>query len=193
MGTVRQLATTIEEGLQAALPTLRKTVVRKLALAVGALLEAQTPNTVELANVLPLETERQDMREQWLRRLLKNPLLSSTDVLEPWARQALAAAGAQGQTIILSLDQTDVGDRFAILMISLGGVIGRYLWRGRWKQVPRIWALRPQKSCWSGYGRGSRTGRRCCCRRIASIPRWRYCLGCTRNPVGITGYGGKGI
>ena len=88
MGTVRQLATPIEEGLQAALPTLRKTVVRKLALAVGALLEAQTPNTVELANVLPLETERQDMREQWLRRLLKNPLLSSTEVLEPWARQA---------------------------------------------------------------------------------------------------------
>ncbi len=36
MGTVRQLAITIEEGLRAALPTLRKTVVTKLALAVGA-------------------------------------------------------------------------------------------------------------------------------------------------------------
>ena len=48
MGTVRQLAITIEEGLRAALPTLRKTVVTKLALAVGALLEAQTPNTVDL-------------------------------------------------------------------------------------------------------------------------------------------------
>ena len=120
MGTVRQLAITIEEGLRAALPTLRKTVVTKLALAVGALLEAQTPNTVDLANVLPLETERQDMREQWLRRLLKNPLLSSAEVLEPWASQALAAAGQHGETIILSMDQTDLGDRFAILMISLG-------------------------------------------------------------------------
>jgi hypothetical protein len=76
MGTVRQLATEIEAGLRAAHPTLRKTVVTKLALAVGAILEAQTPNTVELANLLPLETERQDMREQWLRRLLKNPLVS---------------------------------------------------------------------------------------------------------------------
>jgi hypothetical protein len=47
-------------------------------------------------------------------------LLSSTEVLEPWARQALAAAGQQGQTIILSMDQTDLGDRFAILMVSLG-------------------------------------------------------------------------
>jgi hypothetical protein len=60
------------------------------------------------------------MREQWLRRLLKNPLLSSVEVLEPWARQALAAAGQNGQTIILSMDQTDVGDRFALLMVSLG-------------------------------------------------------------------------
>ena len=68
MATVRQLAITIEEGLRTALPTLCKTVVTKWALAVGALLEAQTPNTVDLANVLPLETERQDMREQWLRR-----------------------------------------------------------------------------------------------------------------------------
>jgi hypothetical protein len=120
MGTVRQLATEIEEGLRAAHPTLRKTVVTKLALAVGAILEVQTPNTAELANLLPLETERQDMREQWLRRLLKNPLLSSADLLEPWARQALAAAGERGQTIVLSMDQTDLGDRFAILMISLG-------------------------------------------------------------------------
>ena len=111
MGTVRQLAIAIEEGLRAALPTLRKTGVTKWALAVGAILEVQTPNTVDLANVLPLETERQDMREQWLRRLLKNPLLSSAEVLEPWARQALAAAGQHGETIILSLDQTDVGDR----------------------------------------------------------------------------------
>ena len=64
MGTVRQLATEIERGLREAHPTLRKTVVTKVALAVGAILEAQTPNTVELANLLPLDTERQDMREQ---------------------------------------------------------------------------------------------------------------------------------
>ena len=120
MGTVRQLAIEIEAGLRVAHPTLRKTVITKLALAVAAVLQAQTPNTVELANLLPLETERQDMREQWLRRLLKNPLVSSVGVLEPWARQALAMACQHGETIILSLDQTDLGNRFAILMISLG-------------------------------------------------------------------------
>ena len=93
MGTVRQLATEIERGLREARPHLRKTVVtRVVALAVGAMLEAQTPNKVELANLLLLPTERQDLREQWLRRLLKNPLRSSAEGLEPWARQALAGA-----------------------------------------------------------------------------------------------------
>ena len=120
VGTVRRLAMEVGLGLKAALPKLRKTVVSKVALAVGAMIEGQTPNTTELANLLPLDTDRQDMREQWLRRLLKNPLLSSVEVLEPWARQALAAAGQNGQTIILSMDQTDVGDRFALLMVSLG-------------------------------------------------------------------------
>ncbi len=61
MGTVRKLADEVERGLESALPGLRKTVVGKLALAVGAMIEGQTPNTVELANLLPLPTERQDI------------------------------------------------------------------------------------------------------------------------------------
>jgi hypothetical protein len=85
MGSVKRLAEEVQRGLGDGLPKLRKTVVRKLALAVGAMLEGQTPNTVELANLLPLETERQDMREQWLRRLLKNPLLNWVVIMAPFA------------------------------------------------------------------------------------------------------------
>ena len=62
MGTVRQLAAEVERGLREAHPTLRKTVITKVALVVGAMLEARTPNTVELAHLLPLDTERQDLR-----------------------------------------------------------------------------------------------------------------------------------
>lgn len=132
MATVRRLAEEVARGLRAALPTLRKTVVGKVALAVGAMIERQTPNTAELANVLPLGTERQDMREQWLRRLLKNPLLSSPVLLEPWAREALALASRQGQTVMLSLDQTDLGDRFAVLLLGL--VLGD-------RALPLAWAV----------------------------------------------------
>ena len=84
MSTVKRLAEEVERGLGDVHPGLRKTVVSKLALVVGAMIEGQTPNTVELANLLPLETTRQDMREQWLRRLLKNPLLRSDEVIVCW-------------------------------------------------------------------------------------------------------------
>ena len=119
MGTVQKLAEKVKEGLQAAHPKLRKTVINKLALAVGAMIEAQTPNTIELANVLPVPTEQQAVREQWLRRLLKNPRLQSPVILEPFARTVLREAACNGQTILLSLDQTDLGDRFAILMLAV--------------------------------------------------------------------------
>jgi hypothetical protein len=119
MGTVKRLAKEVERGLSEALPKLRKTVVKKLALAVGAMLEGQTANTVELANLLPLDTERQDLREQWLRRLLKNPLLESAALMEPWARAELAKAACHGQTVLLSMDQTDLADRMAVLLVSV--------------------------------------------------------------------------
>ncbi len=122
MSTILTMAEAIGRGLRQALPKVRQTVVRKLALAVGAMVEMRTPNTSELANVLPLETERADLREQWLRRLLKNPLIASPVLLEPWGRHALAVASRHGQRLLLSLDQTDLGNRFAVLMLGL--VIG---------------------------------------------------------------------
>ncbi len=119
MGTVKRLAEEVERGLGEIHPKLRKTVVSKLSLAVGAMIEGQTPNTVELANLLPLETERQDMREQWLRRLLKNPLVQGEVVMEPLARQELQEAARNGQIVLLSMDQTDIGDRMAVLMVCV--------------------------------------------------------------------------
>ena len=78
------------------MPGLRKTILKKLPLAVAAMIEARTPNTSELATVLPLATERADMREQWLRRLLGNSLLEPGNILEPLARQVLQQASADG-------------------------------------------------------------------------------------------------
>jgi len=90
MGSVKRLAEQVHCRVNEVLPKLRKTVVSKLALVVGAMIEKQTPNTVELANLLPLGTERQDMREQWLRRLLKNPLLDCATLTEPFCAARVA-------------------------------------------------------------------------------------------------------
>jgi hypothetical protein len=89
MGTVQQLAEKVKEGLQTALPKRRKTVVNQLALAVGAMLEARTPNPSERVNVLPVPTKQPASREQGWRQLLKKPLLDRAVVLEPFARTAL--------------------------------------------------------------------------------------------------------
>jgi hypothetical protein len=67
------------------------------------------------------------------RRLLKNPLLVSPVLLEPWECQALAEASRHGQTVVLSLDQTDLGDRFAVLMLGL--VIGD-------RALPLAWTVK---------------------------------------------------
>ena len=119
MGSVKRLANAVAHGLREGHPGLHKTVVSKLALAVGAMIEGQTPNTVELANLLPLDTERQDRREQWLRRLLKNPRLGPAVVIAPFAQAELAKASCQGQTVLLNMDQTDLGDRMALLRVAL--------------------------------------------------------------------------
>lgn len=119
MGSVRKLAHRVEEGLKQALPTLRKTISRKLALAVAAIIEARTANTAVIANLLPLATEEPDNRQQWMRRLLKNELMDCPSILEPFAQTLLKELSGQGQTLCLSMDQTEIGSRFAVLMISV--------------------------------------------------------------------------
>lgn len=40
-------------------------------------------------------------------------------MIEPFAQEALRHAGQNGQTTLLSLDQTDLGDRMAVLMLTV--------------------------------------------------------------------------
>lgn len=119
MSTVKKLAEEVAEGLRANVPRLGKAVIRKLSLAVGAMIEGKTANTVELSNLLPLSLVRQDLREQWLRRLLKSPAVKCDVVMAPFAREALGHACRSGQTLLLSMDQTDLGDRMAVLMVAV--------------------------------------------------------------------------
>ena len=119
MSTVKQLCRCCASGLNDIEPKLPKAVVMKLSLAVGAMIEAQTPNTVELTHLLPLDLERQDLREQWLRRLLKSKAYGCDPVMAPFAVESLRYARRNDQMILLSLDQTDLGNRMAVLMLTV--------------------------------------------------------------------------
>jgi hypothetical protein len=59
------------------------------------------------------------MRGQGLRRLFANRLIVSHEVMASFARKALEEAAAHGQTVLLSMDQADLGERFAVLVISV--------------------------------------------------------------------------
>lgn len=133
MGTVLQLSAKIEEGLKQTHPKLRKTIIKKLAPTIASVIQTQTANTAMWATVLPIETERADMRLQWISRLLANPLLQSHSIMEPYAKHQLIGAMKNGQHIIIMMDQTDIGNRFAILMISvyIGG-----------RALPLIWTVK---------------------------------------------------
>lgn len=119
MSSVKKLAEAIEQGLKETLPHVRKTVLRKLPLAIAAIMEAQTANTQEIANRLPLDLDRLDMREQWLRRLLSSDQVVPEEIMEPYVRQILRESSENGQVLQLSMDQTDIGHRFAILVVSI--------------------------------------------------------------------------
>lgn len=119
MGTVERMAEIIREGLKNALPELSKPMLRKLPLAIAAMMEAGTPNTIEISGLLPIAAKRSDSKEQWLRRLIKNQLLVCHKLMEPFAKQAIELAYVETGTIQFAMDQSDLGDQFAILMISV--------------------------------------------------------------------------
>ena len=133
MSTITHLASEIEASLAQALPKQRKTQRHKLSLAVAAVLEARTGNTAEIAALLPLATERLDMRYQWLSRLLSNKHIKVDEVMAPFARQVLAENCAHGEVVMLSIDQSSLADRHSILMISVG--YGE-------RALPLIWSVR---------------------------------------------------
>jgi hypothetical protein len=101
------------------LPKQRKR--EKLALLVATMLDVRSANLMELAAGLPLEADRTDMRYQWITRLLGNPLVISDAIMEPFAREALERAAADGQPVVLILDQSKLSDRHQVLMLAVRG------------------------------------------------------------------------
>jgi Transposase DDE domain len=82
------------------------------------MLEVRSANLMALAATLPRAAERADMRYQWIARFLANGHVDCDAVMQPFAREVLAAAARQGG-IVLILDQTRANQRHQVLMLSL--------------------------------------------------------------------------
>jgi hypothetical protein len=119
MTGIERLADSIKAELEQFLPEQRKTQRRKLSLLVATMLNARSANLMDLAAALPLETDRTDMRYQWIARFFANPLVDTDAVMAPFARQVLDRQVEGGEPLALILDQTKISDRHQVLMLAV--------------------------------------------------------------------------
>src|SRR5206468_11072982 len=55
----------------------------------------------------------------WISRLLANALIDTDAVIAPFAREVLARAGADGRTLVLIIDQSQINTEHQMVMVSL--------------------------------------------------------------------------
>lgn len=130
MSGSQNLVAKISEDLKGRLPDQRSTQRRKLSELVGGMLVCQTPNLMELSNVLDRPTESAEVRYNYVERFLKNPLVDVKVVMASFGKDLLARLAHHQHTPILMIDQSKVNDHLEILMISV---------RLRKRAVPLLW------------------------------------------------------
>jgi hypothetical protein len=123
------VATAIGADLAARLPRQNKKQREGLALLVA--LDVRDVNLMELAAALPRAAARLDMRYQWISRLLGNAFIDTDEMIAPFAREVLARAGANGRTLVLIIDQSQINAEHQMVMVSLrvGGRALPLAWR----------------------------------------------------------------
>src|SRR3954462_9939440 len=131
MGGIEQLAETVATDMEQRLPGQRKTQRGKLALLGATMLQVRSANLMDVAACLPRPAERLDSRYQWIKRFLANAHVISDAVMAPYGREVLARLSAQGQTVVLLIDQTKVSERHQVVMVAvrLGGRALPLAWR----------------------------------------------------------------
>src|SRR3954468_4096422 len=119
MSGIEQLAEMITTDLEQRLPGQRKTQRDKLALLVATMLQVRSANLMDVAACLPRPAERLDSRYQWIKRFLANTHVVSEAVMAPYGREVLTRLSAQGQTVVLLIDQTKVSERHQAVMVAV--------------------------------------------------------------------------
>ena len=159
MDSIKQIADSVSAELRRRLPKQRKR--EKLALF-ATMLDVRSANLMDLAAGLPLEADRTDMRYQWITRLLGNPLVISDAIMEPFAREALERAAADGQPVVLILDQSKLSDRHQVLMLAVRYGERALPLRGGLRRPRGRSGSRSRRRCWRplrpGYRRRRKSG-----------------------------------
>jgi hypothetical protein len=127
------LISAIEADFKHRLAGYHKTRGEGLALLAGMVLETRSANLMELAAALPRDIATVHDRYQFIERQLKNPATDVDEVIKPYAVEAMSRLCAQGQTLILQMDQSHINDGNEVLMLSMR--LGK-------RAVPVAWRVR---------------------------------------------------
>lgn len=136
MSGFKRIVEGVARDLQIRLPKQRATQRRKLSELVSGILICQTPNLMELSNVLDRPTESAEARYNYVERFLKNPLVDTEVVMAAYAEDLLARLAKDQHTLVLMIDQSKVNAAFEVLMVSV---------RLRKRAVPLFWIVRETK------------------------------------------------
>jgi hypothetical protein len=117
--SVADLADSIKNTLVGMGPSLGKPARLKLAEACMAMIHAESVNTSKICEALLHAPIHRHEREPWLFRLLQADSFSESQAIEPFARVELTRASQAGPRPILCMDPTEIGEKYAILMVAL--------------------------------------------------------------------------
>jgi len=142
MSGLKGMTEVIAQDLQKRLPKQRATQRRKLSELVAGVLVCQTPNLMELSNILDRPTESAEARYNYVERFLKNPLVVTEVVMAAYAKDLLARLAQHQHTPVLMIDQSKVNDTLELLMISV---------RLRKRAVPLFWLAKETRGGGIGF------------------------------------------
>jgi hypothetical protein len=123
----------IAEDFQSRFPGYHKSRQEGLVTLASVMLEVRSANLMELAAALPREIGAAEHRYQYIERQLANPAIEAKTVIRCYALQVMERLSAQGQTIILQIDQSQINDTNQVLMLSM---------RLCQRAVPVAWCVR---------------------------------------------------
>jgi hypothetical protein len=133
MGKGLPLIEAIDRDFQRRQPLYHKSRREGLAALTGVMLDVRSANLMELAAALPREIGAAEHRYQYIVRQLKNDEIVPDAVIKPYALDVIERLAANGQTLILQIDQSHINDVNEVLMLSV---------RLRKRAVPVAWRVR---------------------------------------------------
>jgi hypothetical protein len=115
-----QLAGQIEDDLRKRTGTaLQKPHIPAIADIVASAIDTKSVNTCLWKQALPRHACSDHAREKFIHRLLKNPLIHPEKVMQSYGTELIETLSAQGETVILMLDQSKLVDGLECLMLSI--------------------------------------------------------------------------